>query len=113
MASPSPSERRRRSRVPHAARVIVSGVNAEGFNFAEETDTVTVSKYGAAVRTSYHLKLGQEVSVRTKDKNRVGQFQVVWLGQQGTPSEGKIGIEWLEPRHFWGMEFAPEDWASD
>ena len=113
MATPSHSERRRRSRVPYSARVILSGLNAEGFNFAEETETVTVSKFGAAVRSSYNLKLGQEVSVRTRDKSRVGQFQVVWLGQAGTPSEGKIGIEWVEPRHFWGMDFAPEDWADD
>jgi PilZ domain len=113
MATPSHSERRRRTRVPHSSRIIVSGVNAEGFNFAEETETVTVSKFGAAVRTSYNLKLGQEVSVRTRDKNRLGQFQVVWLGQSGTPSEGKIGIEWLEPRRFWGMDFAPEDWTDE
>lgn len=113
MATKQPAERRRRTRVPHKVRVILSGVDAEGFNFAEETDTVTVSKEGAAVRTSYALQLGQELSVRTKDKNRVGQFQVVWLGQKGTPGEGKVGIEWVEPRRFWGVDFAPEDWEKD
>ena len=113
MATNEYSERRRRSRVPHKLRVILSGVDAGGFNFAEETETVTVSKHGAAIRTSYHLQLGQEISLRTKEKNRLGQFQVVWLGQPGTSSEGRVGIEWLESRQFWGIDFAPEDWGKD
>ncbi len=107
------SERRRWTRVPHKVRVILSGADADGFNFAEETETVTVSKEGSTVRTSYNLKLGQEISVRTKEKNRVGQFQVVWLGKKGTPGEGKVGLEWLEARRFWGVEFPPEDWENE
>lgn len=107
------AERRRRSRIQHKVRVIVSGTSADGFNFAEETDTVTVSKHGAAVRTTYHLQLGQDVSLRIKENNRVAQFLVVWLGESGTPSEGKAGLEWVDPRRFWGIEFAPEDWGKD
>jgi hypothetical protein len=68
---------------------------------------------GASLRTSYHLALDQEVSIRTKVKDRVGQLQVVWIGAPGTPDEGKIGVEWLEPRRFWGVEFPPEDWQSE
>lgn len=113
MPTESPSERRRKSRVAHKVRIMLSGHDAEGFKFAEETETVTVSKSGASVRTSYLLALGQELSVRTKEKDRVGQFQVVWLGKAGTPSEGKIGLEWLESQRFWGVEFAPEDWEND
>jgi hypothetical protein len=106
-------ERRRLSRLSLKVRVILSGTSADGFNFAEETETVSVGKFGSSVRSSYQLALGQEVSVRTKDKNRVGQFQVVWLGKSGTPSEGKIGLEWVEARRFWGIEFPPEDWEED
>jgi hypothetical protein len=107
------SKRRRTGRVPHQARIVLSGADADGFNFAEETETVTVSKHGLSVRTSYHLNLGQELSVRTKDKNRVAQFQVVWVGQPNTPNEGRVGLEWVEPHRFWGIEFPPEDWESD
>lgn len=111
-ANPKP-ERRRKSRVAHKARLILSGVDAEGYNFAEDTETVTVSKNGAAVRTSYVLALGQELSVRMKETNRVGQFQVVWLGKEGSPSEGRIGLEWVAIKRFWGIEFPPEDWESE
>lgn len=106
-------DRRRTSRVPHKVRIILSGADADGFSFAEDTETVTVCKDGASVRTSYNLALGQEISVRTKEKNRVGQFQVVWLGARGTPNEGRVGLEWLEARRFWGVDFPPGDWESD
>jgi hypothetical protein len=112
MPTKSRSERRRSSRVPFKARVILSGKDAEGFSFAEETDTVSVSKHGALLRTSYHLNLGQELSVRTKEKDRVGQLQVVWMGKAGTSEEGMIGLEWLDARRFWGVEFPPEDWGG-
>lgn len=113
MATDPKPERRRKSRVAHKSRLILSGVDAEGYNFAEDTETVTVSKNGAAVRTSYLLALGQELSVRMKESNRVGHFQVVWLGQEGTPSEGRIGLEWVAIKRFWGIEFPPEDWEGD
>jgi hypothetical protein len=106
-------ERRRKVRVPHRARIVLSGVDADGFNFAEETETVCVSKYGLSVRTSYNLALGQELSIRTKDKNRVAQFQVVWTGQPGTPGDGRVGMEWVEPFRFWGIQFPAEDWEKD
>ena len=44
------SERRRTGRVPHRARIILSGMDADGFNFAEETETLTVSKHGLSAR---------------------------------------------------------------
>ncbi len=112
--SPEPIvERRRAGRIAHHARIILSGTDAEGFNFAEETDTISVSKQGVAVRTSYKMEIGQEVSVRTKDKNRVAQFQIVWIGKPGTPNDGRIGMEWLEPSRFWGIPLPSEDWEKD
>ena len=113
MTTQQPSERRRGGRVPHKARIVLSGTDAEGFNFAEETETVTVSKQGLSVRSSYELALGQELSVRTHDRNRVAQFEVVWAGKKGTPNEGRIGLEWVEPHRFWKVEFPPEDWENE
>jgi hypothetical protein len=113
MPTDETSERRRRGRVPHKARIILSGLDANGFNFAEETETVTVSKNGLSVRTSYKLNLGQEISVRTKDKNRVAQFEVVWIGQPNSPNEGRVGLEWVELHRFWGVEFPPDDWETE
>lgn len=113
MTTQPDSERRRRARVPHRTRVVLSGIDTDGFNFAEETETVCVSKYGLAVRTSYNLPIGQELSIRTKEKNRVAQFQVVWTGKPDTPNDGRAGLEWVEPQQFWGIQFPAEDWEED
>ena len=72
-----------------------------------------MSKQGLSARTSYALALGQEISIRTKDKNRVAQFEVVWIGQANTPSDGRVGMEWVEPHRFWGVEFPSDNWESD
>jgi hypothetical protein len=104
--------RRRTARVPHHARIVLSGSDADGFAFAEETETVTVSKNGLTVRSRYNLALGEELSVKTKEKNRVAQFQVVWVGKEGTPNEGLVGLEWVEPSRFWGIDFPPDHWGS-
>jgi hypothetical protein len=113
MSTEETAKRRRSSRIAHQARIVLSGVDADGFNFAEETETVTLSKHGLSVRTRYQVRLGQELSVRTRDKNRVAQFEVVWVGQPNTPNEGRIGLEWVEPHRFWDVEFPPEDWEND
>ena len=113
MSTQQTPERRRAGRIPHQARIVLSGVDADGFDFAEEVETITVSKHGASVRTSYRLALGQELSVLTKDRNRVAQFGVVWVGQPGTPGDGCVGLEWVEPHRFWGIEFPAEDWEGD
>jgi hypothetical protein len=107
------TNRRRAGRIAHQARIILSGRDADGFSFAEETETLTISKYGLSVRTSYQLALGRELSVRTKDKNRVAQFQVVWVGEPTTPNEGRVGMEWMEPERFWGLKFPPDNWERD
>ena len=56
--------------------------------------------------------MGQTLTVHTLDRGHTGQFQVVWIGQPGTPEAGQIGIEWLDARRFWGIEFPPEDWGG-
>ena len=71
----------------------MSGMDVDRVNFAEETETICVSKYGLSVRTSYNLALGQELSIRAKDKSRVAQFQVVWVGKPNTPGDGRVGME--------------------
>ncbi len=91
--------------------MVISGTDVNRVQFAEETETITISKFGAAVRSAYQLKLGEEVSLRTKDHDRAGQFVVVWRGKEGTLQDGLIGMEWLEPRLFWGVDFPPEDWG--
>jgi len=107
---PNP-QRRRSSRLQFRCRVRISAINSEGNIFKEETETVTISKFGAALKTTHLFKMGQIISVHTIERHHVGQFQVVWIGQPGTPEADQIGIEWVDARRFWGIEFPPEDWG--
>ncbi len=110
--TPNPANRRRSSRLQFRCRVKIRAINAQGNIFSEETETVSISKFGAALKTSYPFIMGQVLSVHTLERDHVGQFQVVWIGKPGTHEAGMIGIEWVDARHFWGIEFPPEDWGS-
>jgi PilZ domain len=56
--------KRRSDRVLIALPVSVSGIDAEGKPFTEETATVTVSQHGAAIAFRTPLVPGQEITVR-------------------------------------------------
>ena len=113
MATTQPySVQRRSSRLQFRCRVKLRAIDGAGKIFTEDTETISVSKYGASLKTVNKFKIGQILSIRTLDRDHVGQFQVVWVGDTGTPGEGQIGVEWVDARSFWGIEFPPEDWAS-
>ncbi len=101
------TERRRTIRIPLKVSVTLSGVDANGSKFVEETETVMVSKHGSSVRTHHPLTLGQQVSVLARTRNRAGHFKVVWVGKRGTPNEGLVGLEWVEAQRLWGVDFPP------
>jgi len=106
------SVQRRSSRLQFRCRVKLRALDPAGNIFTESTETTSVSKHGASVKTTNQFKVGQIVSIRTVDRDHVGQFQVVWVGEAGGPFAGQIGVEWVDARSFWGIEFPPEDWAS-
>lgn len=112
MANPPYAQQRRSSRVQLRCRVKISGVDPQGKAFSEEAETLTISKFGACLLTARSYELGQIITVQALGHGHTGQFQVVWIGQPGTREEGQTGIEWSEVRHFWGIEFPPEDWGG-
>lgn len=107
------SMQRRSTRIQFGCRVKIRGLDPAGNIFTEETETVSISKHGACLNTANKYKLGQVISIRTINHDQVGQFQVVWVGEPGTAGEGRIGVEWMDVRKFWGIEFPPEDWGSE
>ncbi len=106
-------ERRRATRIPYRVRVIRSGQDMDGSSFSEKTETITVGKQGASLRTKHQLTLEQEVALTLKVRKHVGQFEVVWGGIPGTPEEGLVGWAWLRVRGFWGVGFPLRDRGSD
>ncbi len=105
---PKSGARRRRSvRVPLKIPVTVSGVDSSGFKFQSTAETISVSKYGARVRTGQRpqqMSCGGEVQVTLPRAGQSRTGRVVWLR-----GEEEYGLELENPSSFWGVAFPPRD----
>jgi len=96
---------RRSSRVNVRIPVWLSGTLPDGKTFTENTFIVTISKYGARVKTQQPLKVGMRVKVEPHRRHRAGLFKVVWTGRPETPREGEAGIEYVQVSNLLGVAF--------
>jgi len=85
---------RRSARVNVGCAVRISGVLANHVPFTEETLIVTVSKFGAKLKTRLPLRVGMQVKVEPLKGKNSGVFKVVWIGREGTPRAGEVGVEY-------------------
>lgn len=100
-----PATLRRSSRVNIAIPVRVSGMLADKKPFTEDTYVVSISKYGAKLKTQQPLKVGMQVRVQPRRRREGGLFKVVWTGREGTPREGEVGIEYVRVSNLLGVAF--------
>jgi hypothetical protein len=106
MAKPAGSTPFRRSaRVQVRIPVTLSGTLPDGKTFSEETYILSVSKFGGRMKSSSPLKAGAEVRVQPRLKKDSGLFRVVWVGREGTPRAGEIGLEYLDLSSLFGVTF--------
>jgi hypothetical protein len=85
---------RRSARVNIGCAVRISGVTADQMPFSEETHVITISKYGAKVKTRLPLQVGGNLKVQPLRGHKAGVFKVVWVGREGTPRAGEVGLEY-------------------
>ena len=85
---------RRSVRVNIGCPVRISGKLANNAPFAEDTRVVTISKYGAKMKTRLPLKVGMHVKIQPLTGKNTGVFKVVWVGREGTPRAGEVGVEY-------------------
>jgi len=106
MAKPNDSAPlRRSSRVHIQIPVVLSGTLPGGEPFDEETYVLSVSKFGAKLRTQLPLQRGMQVSVRPRNRSQTALFHVVWMGQEGSARAGEVGIEYIEVSNLLGISF--------
>ena len=96
---------RRSARVNVRILVKLSGTLPDNQAFTEETYVITVSKYGAKLKTQKPLKVGMQVKVQPVGRRQAGLFKVVWIGRSGSPREGEIGIEYVNVSNLLGIAF--------
>jgi len=96
---------RRSSRVQLKIPVAISGTLPNGKPFSEDTYALCVSKFGAKVKTAHRLQPGTQISVRPRNLSTGVRSRVVWIGQEGSPRAGEMGIEYLEVTNLLGVSF--------
>src|SRR5215470_7887161 len=105
------SVRRRSQRVLVQVGVQVSGNDAQGKYFREETDTLAINAHGALVLLHARITSGSVLRLQHNRTKEEQECHVVFLGPvRGEKAE--IGLEFSTPRpQFWRVTFPPEDWT--
>ncbi|HVA00992.1 MAG TPA: PilZ domain-containing protein [Terriglobia bacterium] len=96
---------RRSTRVRVRIPVIITGVLPDGTAFTEETYVLSVSRFGAKLKTGYSLQPGMEIRLRSKARPEDALFHVVWAGQEGTFRTGEVGVQYVKVSNFLGVAF--------
>lgn len=103
-----PAEEPRRSdRIAIELPIVISGIDAAGEAFLEQSMTAVLGRHGAKIAISRTLAPDQEVNVRCLGSAKESDARVV--GQLGNGPEGfYYGIELVEcGADFWDIEFPP------
>jgi hypothetical protein len=108
----NPGMRRRSQRVLMQVAVRIRGVDAQGQNFEEFTETLAINAHGALVLLSARVTSGGVVQMRHNKTEEEQDCQVVFLGPVRS-GKAEIGLEFSVPRPtFWRVAFPPEDWST-
>ncbi len=101
---------RRSARVNIACPVRISGLLPNHVPFSENAQIVTVSKYGAKLKTPIQLHIGMKLTVEPLRGKKSGVFRVVWVGRAGTPRAGEVGVEYAtEITNILGINFPEQN----
>jgi hypothetical protein len=64
--------------------------------FAEDAQVVSLSKFGAKLKTRIPLQVGMRLSLQPLRGKNSGVFRVVWVGREDSPRAGEAGVEYPE-----------------
>jgi hypothetical protein len=104
VASPG---KRRTDRVTASIRLLVSGNDALGSSFFEETSTIVVSLHGASIILRHRIVPNAEVSIRNIATGAEADMQII--GQVSKQPEGyHYALRFLNATdNIWGIDFPP------
>lgn len=93
--------KRREPRKPVEVQVRIFGTDSGGKIFSENVTTLDVSQNGARLAGLRARPNVDEIVGVTYGKSKV-HFRVKWVGEEGTPAEGQLGLLNLTPeKPFW------------
>ena len=91
--------------------VVIKGIDRNGYEFEEATETYVVSKYGARIFSVHELQEDAVLQLRLRSSERWSEFRIVWIGKEQENSLGHVGIEFIQTTDFFGVVFPGEDWT--
>jgi len=96
-----------------AIPITISGEDAAGHSFIENSATVVVNRGGGKIITTRELALDSTVQITVPSRNRASGAHVIWLGEK-SGGQQEIAIELKNPENFWGIQFPddPIDWVA-
>ena len=87
------------------------GVDAQGQNFEEITQTLAINAHGALVLLAARVTSGSVIQMRHNMTEEEQECHVVFLGPVRS-GKAEVGLEFAVPRPtFWRVAFPPEDWS--
>ena len=110
---PGGTNRRRSTRVDLVLPVVLSGRDASGETFREETQTATVNLHGAKIETTRNVLVGMQVSIENPLTGAVEKAVCVRV-YDSPPGERShfIATQLVRPGNIWGLEDPPSDWMA-
>jgi len=106
-----PGARRRSQRVLMQVALRLRGVDAQGQNFEEITQTLAINAHGALVLLAARVTSGSVIQMRHNMTEEEQECHVVFLGPVRS-GKAEVGLEFAVPRPtFWRVAFPPEDWS--
>jgi hypothetical protein len=91
--------------------VRIRGLDAEGKEFTEETDTLAINAHGALILLSARVTSGGILRMMHQRTNEEQECHVVFLGPVRN-GKAEVGLEFSDSRPaFWRVAFPPEDWS--
>lgn len=104
---------RRSTRLPMAIPITVSGIDACGGTFKENTFTLSINRHGAEIATNRQLALDGEILVQNLGLGRTVRAKVVRVrGRRSPRSPFEVSVELCEAENIWGVRFPPSDWQE-
>jgi hypothetical protein len=105
--------RRRSTRVEFVVPLILSGRDAKGLPFREESQTKIVNFHGAKVKTTREILVGMQVCIENP-QNAATEKAVCVRIEEDVPGENAhyIAVQLIRPGNIWGLENPPADWAA-
>jgi hypothetical protein len=111
ITSSNSGARRRSQRVLMQVALRLQGVDAQGQNFEEFTETLAINAHGALVLLQARVTSGSVIRVRHNKTEEEQECHVVFLGPV-RDGKAEVGLEFTVPRSsFWRVAFPPEDWS--